>query len=113
MLNSAALARWEIDESTADVPGGRIGRYPDGRLNGELIDRAKGLVTLPTPPPADPQAAVEALVEEHATLNDLVKDVASADVFVCGPVAWAKQVEAEALWAGVPAEAIHREEFAW
>ena len=29
--------------------GGRISRYPDGRLNGELVDTAKSLVTLPPP----------------------------------------------------------------
>ncbi len=69
VLNSTALARWDIDESTADVPGGRIGRYADGRLNGELIDRAKGLVTLPPPSPPDPGAVLDALEEEYRTLN--------------------------------------------
>lgn len=56
VLNSPALARWDIDESTPEVPGGRIGRYPDGRLNGELVDRAKDLVTLPAAAPPDPAA---------------------------------------------------------
>ena len=54
VLNSAALAHWRIDGSTPEVPGGRIGRDPDGRLNGELVDRAKGLVTLPPPPNPTP-----------------------------------------------------------
>ena len=48
ILNSAALERWSIDEATPDVPGGRIGRYADGRLNGELVDRAKDYVSLPS-----------------------------------------------------------------
>ncbi len=69
VLNSAALARWEIDESTPEIPGGRIGRYPDGRLNGELIDRAKSLVTLPPPAPPHPETVLDALVAEHAALN--------------------------------------------
>ena len=69
VLNSAALARWEIDESIADVPGGRIGRFPDGRLNGELIDRAKSLVTLPRTPPPESGALLDALEEEYRTLN--------------------------------------------
>ena len=51
VVNSAALARWKIDERTAQPVGGRISRYPDGRLNGELVDAAKGLIELPAPPP--------------------------------------------------------------
>ncbi len=57
VLNSAALAHWRIDESTPDVPGGRIGRGPEGRLNGELVDRAKGLVTPSRPPPTRPPSS--------------------------------------------------------
>ena len=51
ILNSAALARWNIDERTAEPAGGRISQYPDGRLNGELVDAARSLVSLPRPPP--------------------------------------------------------------
>ncbi|MYH10222.1 MAG: amidohydrolase [Gemmatimonadales bacterium] len=69
VLNSPALARWDIDESTPEVPGGRIGRYPDGRLNGELVDRAKDLVTLPAAAPPDPAAVLDALAEEYAARN--------------------------------------------
>jgi predicted amidohydrolase YtcJ len=47
ILNSAALARWKIDEKTPEPDGGRISRYEDGSLNGELVDRAKGLVPAP------------------------------------------------------------------
>jgi hypothetical protein len=46
ILNSAALARWKIDEKTPEPDGGRISRYEDGSLNGELVDRAKTLVPL-------------------------------------------------------------------
>ena len=69
ILNSAALRRWGIDRSTADVEGGRIGRYDDGRLNGELVDRAKDLVALPPRAAADPAGAKDALVDQYRALN--------------------------------------------
>ena len=69
ILNSAALDRWGIDSSTPEVPGGRIGRYADGRLNGELVDRAKELVSLPSSPQPDEAAAKDALTESYARLN--------------------------------------------
>ncbi len=47
ILNSAALTRSNIDQRTPEPPGGRITRYPDGRPNGELVDTAKALVSLP------------------------------------------------------------------
>ena len=48
ILNSAALARWNITKTTKSPDGGQISRYTDGEPNGELIDRARTLVTLPT-----------------------------------------------------------------
>ena len=69
VLNSAALAHWRIDESTPEVPGGRIGRDPGGRLNGELVDRAKELVTLPPGPAPDPATVLDDLAGVHARLN--------------------------------------------
>ena len=50
ILNSVALAKWNITTSTKEPPGGHISRYPDGQLNGELLDAAKGLVKLPPRP---------------------------------------------------------------
>jgi predicted amidohydrolase YtcJ len=50
ILNSAALERWKITKDTPQPDGGRIGRYSDGELNGELVDRAKDPVQLPPPP---------------------------------------------------------------
>ncbi|HTS75545.1 MAG TPA: amidohydrolase [Bryobacteraceae bacterium] len=47
ILNSAALAKWHIDKTTASPDGGQISRYPDGDPDGELIDRARTLVSLP------------------------------------------------------------------
>ena len=69
ILNSAALRHWGIDGATPVPSGGSIGRYGDGRLNGELVDRAKSLVTLPPRPRPDFEAQVQAMAAEHATLN--------------------------------------------
>jgi predicted ferric reductase len=52
-------------------------------------------------------------VAAPSTLKALVPDVANRDVFICGPVAWADAVEADARSAGVPTAAIHRERFGW
>ena len=49
ILNSAALEKWHISKSTAAPEGGQISRYPDGEPNGELVDKARTLVTLPAP----------------------------------------------------------------
>jgi len=49
ILNSAALAKWHIDRTTASPDGGQISRYADGELNGELMDRARTLVSIAQP----------------------------------------------------------------
>jgi predicted amidohydrolase YtcJ len=69
VLNSLALTQWQIDETTPIVPGGRIGRYTDGRLNGELVDRAKELVSLPPRSSPEPEAMLLSLEEEYAKLH--------------------------------------------
>ena len=72
VLNSSALRFWGIDESTPAPEGGRIGRYPDGRLNGELVDRAKSLAQVSRPPGGRRAAGgdrLQALAEEHRELN--------------------------------------------
>ncbi len=68
ILNSAALARWNITLDTPQPPGGRITRYPDGRLNGELVDTAKALVELPPAPSRTPS---EQLAERAADYRKL------------------------------------------
>lgn len=66
ILNSRALTRFGIRETAESPPGGRIGRYPDGRLNGELVDRAKDPVRLPRPEPeGDPASR---LLEQLRTM---------------------------------------------
>ncbi len=47
ILNSAALAKWHIDKTTKAPEGGQISQYPDGEPNGELVDKARSLITLP------------------------------------------------------------------
>ena len=65
ILNSAALQKWNITKDTPQQAGGRITRDAQGELNGELIDRAKSLVQLPSAPPL----TIDALVEQHKKLN--------------------------------------------
>ena len=69
VLNSSALRFWGIDESTPEPEGGRIGRYPDGRLNGELVDRAKSLAQVSRPGRSVGGDRLQALAEEHRELN--------------------------------------------
>ena len=69
ILNSVALGRFEIGEDAVSPPGGRIGRYDDGRLNGELVDRAKDPVRLP--PPRVEGDPAERLLESLRTMSGL------------------------------------------
>ena len=69
ILNSAALRRWKIDESTTQPQGGRISRYPDGRVNGELVDRAKNLVSLPRRAERTLDERIEDRLADYRTLH--------------------------------------------
>jgi predicted amidohydrolase YtcJ len=69
ILNSAALAKWNITAATKSPEGGQISRYPDGELNGELIDTAKGLVTLPPSPKRSVDERIEAMSADFAKLH--------------------------------------------
>lgn len=69
ILNSPALARSAISEATAEPPGGRITRYADGRLNGELVDTARALVRLPAPPTHTLDDLMQARVADYRKLN--------------------------------------------
>ena len=69
VLNSAALAKWNITTATPAPEGGEVSRYPDGDLNGELVDRARALVSLPSPPARTLDQQIEDLLGQHATLN--------------------------------------------
>jgi len=67
MLNTAALAKWNITASTVSPPGGLIGKDAAGQLNGLLINNARSLMTLP--PPAT--FGSEALLQMQSMLNSL------------------------------------------
>jgi predicted amidohydrolase YtcJ len=70
VLNSPALMHWEITDKTPQPAGGRITRYGDGRLNGELVDAAKSLVRLPPPPQRTPQQQIDDRIAEYKKLNE-------------------------------------------
>jgi hypothetical protein len=69
ILNSAALAKWNITKTTPEPAGGRISTYPDGELNGELVDTAKGLVKLPPPPARSMEQQIQDQIAEYTKLN--------------------------------------------
>ncbi|MSQ53721.1 MAG: amidohydrolase [Betaproteobacteria bacterium] len=58
ILNSAGLQRWKITRATKSPDGGEIGHDVDGGLNGELIDNARRLVTLPPAPRLTPETVL-------------------------------------------------------
>jgi predicted amidohydrolase YtcJ len=69
ILNSAALARWNITRATKSPEGGQISRYPDGEPNGELIDTAKSLVTLPASPRRSIDERMAAMTADFGKLH--------------------------------------------
>jgi len=71
ILNSAALAKWGIDESVKAPAGGSVGRYPDGRLNGELVDTAKSSVTLPPKPEISAEERLKGIEGELRRLTEV------------------------------------------
>ena len=70
ILNSAALARWNITAAIPQPTGGRITRYADGRLNGELVDTAKALVRLPPAAPRTPEQQLADRIADYQKLNE-------------------------------------------
>src|SRR5678815_4569390 len=69
VLNSAALAKWNITKTTAQPQGGRITRYADGELNGELVDTAKSLVVLPAEKPRTLDQRIQDQIIEYNKLH--------------------------------------------
>ena len=69
ILNTVALRKWNITPRTPVPSQGRIPRYEDGELNGELGSQAMTLVTLPAPPPKDREAQIEDQQAMHRTLH--------------------------------------------
>jgi predicted ferric reductase len=52
-------------------------------------------------------------LDDVAALRAWVPDLHERDVYVCGPEAWTEMVRRTALAAGLPAEQLHVEKFAW
>lgn len=50
---------------------------------------------------------------DHTVLCEIVPDIRHHDVFVCGPDAWTDAVARAVREAGVPADQLHTERFAW
>ncbi len=76
ILNTAALKKWEITKETPSPAGGRISRYEDGELNGELVDRAKSLVSLPAPP----AQSLEERIKDQAAMYEKLHAVGLTSV---------------------------------
>jgi len=70
ILNSAALAKWNITTNTPAPEGGRISRYDDGELNGELVDRARQLVYLPPPTKRSFEDRIRDQIAEYDELHE-------------------------------------------
>ena len=67
LCNSVALKMAGVDKNTPDIPGGVIGRHPDGRPNGIIIDAAKSLIERVIPKLDSQQIASSLLAaQEHA-----------------------------------------------
>lgn len=69
ILNSAALKKWNITKDTPEPAGGRITKYDDGELNGELVDRARQLVSLPRRPEPSLEQRIQDQVAEYNKLH--------------------------------------------
>ncbi|GAA5190565.1 ferric reductase-like transmembrane domain-containing protein [Arthrobacter gyeryongensis] len=75
--------------------------------------RGATLFHLTGPRSAHPQGAWLPASAGSSSLRDFVPDIADADVYVCGPTAWAGQVLADAKSSGVREEQLHYERFDW
>lgn len=72
VLNSAALKKWNITKDTKSPSGGHIAiDGARGDVNGELVDRARDLVTLPKLPPRNLEQRLTLLQEEQKRYNEL------------------------------------------
>ena len=52
-------------------------------------------------------------MSDVSALRQVAPDVAASHVYICGPEAWTEAARTAALAAGVPAEHLHTEQFAW
>jgi len=89
----------------------------DALLAHEITElaRRRGVQVQHLPGPRDPHGGWlhAGLSASRTTLHDLAPDIASSDVFLCGPEEWMRSVRDAARAAGVPDRQIHREHFAY
>jgi predicted amidohydrolase YtcJ len=69
ILNSAALIKWNVTKATPEPEGGRLTTYPDGELNGELVDTARRFVELPLPPQRSLEQRIQDQIAEYNKLH--------------------------------------------
>ena len=78
VANSAALAAARITAETADPPGGRIGRDPDGLPNGLLQESAMRLVADVQPPPTRRRRSQAILLAQKLLVSRGITSVGAA-----------------------------------
>lgn len=71
------------------------------------------LLEIVGPPPTEGKGWLPDSAGPQASLSTLVPGLASADVYLCGPVAWADLVIRDARSAGLSRHQIHTERFNW
>ncbi len=90
VLNSAGLARADLQDTTVDVPGGRLDRELDGRLTGVVHEQHLFDIAYPAlargetvVPPSDPAARLAALGRALRMFHDA--GITSMCDALCGP----------------------------
>ncbi len=79
-VNSAALQRAGITDTTADPDGGSIARLPGGEASGILIDNAMLLVETLLPPPTDEDIMRAILLSQAACSSKGLTEIHDMDV---------------------------------
>jgi ferredoxin-NADP reductase len=94
-VNQDAALLTEL-EAIADIRGHQL----------RVLDGPRGTPTSWLP-------AGNEIMPDFKRLELLAPDIKDSDVFICGPIAWSRQVEKSLLQLDVPKRQIHAEEFAW
>lgn len=71
LCNTAALRAAGFDDASADPPGGTLGRYPDGKLNGLVFEKAMTMVRkcIPAPDQQQVDAVLTASIKHANSLG--------------------------------------------
>ncbi|MFD1530808.1 ferredoxin reductase family protein [Pseudonocardia aurantiaca] len=97
----------------ASAPPGLLFRR---ELDALAVHRGVRVVYLPGPRMRDRRSWLPrhyAVTADGNALRNIVPDIKEHDVFICGPDGWTEAVIASVRRAGVPAEQVHTERFAW